>query len=539
MKYEFVIDRGPKVRIQEIHVDGNSAVSDFGIKRKMKKTNERRWWRFWGGAKFDRDEYQNDLQNIIQLYNDKGYYDAHIVRDSTYVREGEDPGIVVEIEVAEGPRYFVRDVSWEGNTVYTDRFMSESLGIGRGEPFNRTRLERNLYQNRNNSDISSLYMNRGYMRFNVQPTIAVVGRDSLDIHFDVREGDVYQFGHIDITGNTKTKEHVIRRELYTFPGQIFSRDTIQESIRRLSQLGYFTQESLGGGPSIDIDEESKTVGLTYSVAEQSSDEVELSGTVGGFGLILMLRLNFNNFSAQNLFKGSAWDPLPSGDGQKLSLAVQTNGTFYQSYSLSYTEPWFRSRPTPIGFSLSYSKIGGGNTRRLPTYFSSTGSFQTASARFFYDRRLSWPDDKFSTSSAVRFQHFDNDGFSRAIPGGVSRLVTFQQSLSRNSQDHPVFPFGRIEVVDVGGDRAPLQGLRTVSQASFLDGLERSTPAEAVGPVRRRFWVRGLVDGAAGGLRTVHRRGFAVRHAGLLQLLRPGRHLHARLSGGGDRSSTGR
>ncbi len=445
VRVDFAIDRGQKVKIEEIRIAGNEAVSDFRLKRKMKKTNENKWWRFWSGAKFDRNEYENDLNNVVRHYNDNGYYDARIIGDSVFVQEGEKPGMIVELAVEEGPQYFVRGIVWEGNTIYPDDFLGGALGITQGESFDRSKLEQNLYQNKNSSDISSLYMNRGYMRFNIEPTIRVAEGDSLDVHFDIVEGDVYQFGDVGISGNTKTKEHVIRRELYTIPGRTFSRDAIQESIRRLSQLNYFTQESLGGGPGIDIDEAEKTVDLTYSVVEQSSDQLELSGSWGSFGPILQLRFGFNNFSAQNLFNGSAWDPLPSGDGQQLSLAVQTTGSFYQNYSLSYTEPWFRGRPTPIGMSLSYSSYGGGSSRRssrFPSYnygFQSNGHLKTGSARVFYERRLQWPDDKFSMGSALRYQHYNNQNLFRSIPEGISRIATFQQSLSRNSLDHPIFP----------------------------------------------------------------------------------------------------
>lgn len=441
VRLDFAIDPGPKVEIDEIRVEGNQAVSNRRIKRRMKNTDEDRWWRFWSSATFDREEYEEDLQRVIQYYNDRGYYDARIVEDSVYVENGRDPGVVVELRVEEGPRYHIRNIAWEGNTVYSNRFLTESLGFTSGDVFNRSRLEENLYGNRNSSDVSSLYYNRGYMKFRAEPTITVVQGDSLDLHFDVMEGDVYEFGGINIAGNTKTKEHVIRRELYTVPGQTFSRDAIQESIRRLSQLNYFTQESIAGGPAMDIDEAARKVNLNYSVEEQGSDQLELSGTWGSFGLVLMLRFTFNNFSAQNLFNTDAWDPLPAGDGQKLSLAVQTNGTYYQNYSLSFTEPWFRGRPTPVGFSLSYSSFGGGSRS---SFFSrgfggSAGSLQTGSARGFYERRLRWPDDKFSMSTALRYQYYRNDSLFVSIPQGISQIATVQQTLSRNSLDHPVFP----------------------------------------------------------------------------------------------------
>jgi outer membrane protein insertion porin family len=438
---DFQIDRGPKVEIDEIRVHGNQEVSESRVKRSMKNTDEDRWWRFWSAATFDRDEYEEDLQNVVQYYNDRGYYDARIVEDTVFVRDGEDPGVVVELRIEEGSRYFIRDIKWEGNTVYSDEFLTQSLGFETGDPFNRSKLEENLFANRNSSDVASLYFNRGYMKFRAEPSISVVEGDSLDIHFDIMEGDVYKFGGITIAGNTKTKEHVVRRELYTVPGQTFSRDAIQESIRRLSQLNYFTQESFAGGPAMDIDEQEKKVDLSYTLEEQGSDQLELSGTWGSFGLVLMLRFTFNNFSAQNLFNAEAWDPLPSGDGQKLSLAVQTNGTYYQNYSLSYTEPWFRGRPTPVGFSLSYSSFGGGGRRSFLSqgFGRGAGSLQTGSARAFYERRLKWPDDKFSMSTALRYQYYSNDSLFATIPQGISQIATVQQSLTRNSLDHPIFP----------------------------------------------------------------------------------------------------
>ncbi len=187
------------------------------------------------------------------------------------------------------------------------------------------------------------------------------------------KGDIFEFGNIEIFGNDKTKDHVIRRELYTIPGQTFSRDAIQESIRRLMQLNYFSQESLAGGPAVEVDEQRKVVDLSYSLEETGSDQLQLSGTWGQFGLVLSLGFEFNNFSAQNFFKKGAWRPLPSGDGQRLNVGVQTNGRFYQNYSLGYTEPWFRGKPTPVGFSVSYSKIG-----QNPFSTLSLGDLSTAS-----------------------------------------------------------------------------------------------------------------------------------------------------------------
>ena len=455
----FNVERGPRVEIGEIVVDGNEEISSRKIRKQMKETKEDRWWKFWKRASFDEQAFEEDLQKVVDYYNEKGYYDAKIVRDSVYLEnEAGEPELVVQLSVHEGPQYHIRNIEWEGNTVFPDQVLTRSLGFEAGDAYNLKKLEQNLYANKQSTDVASLYTNRGYMRFNFQQSTQVVEGDSLDLHFDVFEGEVYDFGDINIAGNDKTKEHVIRRELYTVPGQTYSREAVMESIRRLSQLSYFNQEALAAGPSMEVNDAAKTVDMTYNVEEVGGDQLELSGTWGRYGLILMLRLGFNNFSAQNLFKGSAWKPLPSGDGQKLSLGIQTNGRYYQSYDLSFTEPWFRGRPTPIGAALSFSKIGQSPYSRR--FYGSSGvserGLTTASVRGFYEQRLKWPDDKFNASSGLTYRYYNISGWA-GLPEGVSQEVTFQQSLTRNSVDNPLFPTSGSRVslsVDVA---APLPG----------------------------------------------------------------------------------
>lgn len=432
---EFAVDRGPKVKVGKVIVNGNESLADSRVRGFM-KTKKPVWWKFWNRGIYKDAVFKEDLDRVAEEYTERGYYDARIVRDSVYLeqRPGKKPKMIVEVDVKEGPQYFVRRIEWEGNTIYSDETLTNQLGFIKGDRFNTKRLDEKLYGAGKDNDVSSLYMNSGYMRFSVNPRLSVVGKDSLDLTFDIFEGDIYRYGDISITGNRKTREHVIRRELLTIPGNTFSRNHIQESIRRLMQMNYFTQESLGAGPSVELNPEKKQVDLKYNLEEQGSDQLELSGTWGRFGIILQLRFGFNNFSAQNLFKASAWRPLPSGDGQKLSLSVQTNGRRYQQYSISFTEPWFRGRPTPLGFSLSYSKISLSSFRTR-----STGELLTFSARAFYERRLQWPDQLFSTSTTIGYQYFDNNNYISTLPVGVSSEVTFKQSLTRNSTNHPLFP----------------------------------------------------------------------------------------------------
>ena len=432
----FTVNRGPVVEIEQLEISGLTQVRQKKIRKKL-STKEDRWWRFWKKSKYDKSKYNEDLQKLRSMLNERGFYDARVVSDSVYLdTSGKKPGMVVKLAVHEGPLYHIRNIDWEGNTVYTDEFLTQSLGFQAGDVYNSKKFEENLYANKRSTDVSSIYMNRGYMTFRLQPTVRVIEGDSLDLSFDLSEGDIFEFGRVEIAGNDKTKDHVIRRELYTVPGQTFSRDAIQESIRRLMQLNYFSQESMAAGPGIEVNEADKVVDLTYNLEETGSDQLQLSGTWGRFGLILSLGFEFNNFSAQNFFKKGAWRPLPSGDGQRLNLGVQTNGRFYQNYSIGYTEPWFRGKPTPVGFSFSYSRIG-----RNPFFSIGTGNLATATARVFYEKRLKWPDDKFSYLSGVRYQFTDNDGLysEQILPVGVSQEVALQQVISRNSTDNPLFP----------------------------------------------------------------------------------------------------
>jgi outer membrane protein insertion porin family len=447
---DFKVDRNKEIEVERIRFFGNERFDDGDLRGAMEETRENRWWRIWKGEKFKEDAYEDDLQKVIDHYRKHGYYDAQILSDSVYYVS--DEGMGIDVTIREGDQYYIKDLTWEGNTVFPAETLTQRLGLQEGDIYNAVRLEKNLFGNENGTDVRGLYMDRGYMRANVQPAVRVAGEDSVDITLDVREGDIYTFGDITISGNTKTNDYVIRRELYTVPGERFSRTAIQESIRRLSQLSYFSKESLKGGPEVSVDEQEKVANLTYDVEEVGSDQLELSGTFGQFGIVLQLGFKFNNFSAQNVFDGSAWRPLPSGDGQKLSVNVRTNGRFYQNYSLSFTEPWFRGRPTPIGGSVSYSRY----TRSFFSSRSSVqdGRFQNFSGSFFVRQRLDWPDDKFQTGTTVGYQLYDNAGFIvdstatnnrreiglfASIPPGRSQSVSVTQSLSRNSLDNPRFP----------------------------------------------------------------------------------------------------
>ncbi|MEM6328413.1 MAG: outer membrane protein assembly factor BamA, partial [Bacteroidota bacterium] len=429
-------DKGERVEVQDVVFVGNEAFPERTLRRRLKNTPEDRWWRFWSSSTYTQSGFEEDKESLIRFYNDRGYYGARVMRDSVYMREveGEEPELVVEVEVDEGPLYHVRDVVFEGNTVYTDEQLQFALGIQPGDVYNRSLIERNLYYSPDHTDVASLYTDRGYLRFNVIPQTIEVPGDSLDLYFEVTEGDVYEFGTVEIAGNTRTKEHVIRREIRTVPGQTYSRQAVERSVRDLVQLNYFDQNSIAGGPDIRPNDENKTVDLTYTLAEQSSDQLELSGGYGGsLGLLLTARVTFNNFSAQGILDGSAWRPVPSGDGQSLSLQVVTSGTRYQNYSLSFTEPWFRGRPTPVGFSVGLQRFENAPSQ-------SDYRIRLATAQVFARSRLRFPDDFFQTGTTLGYRLYDIFGNSAlGLPEGVNQEFTIRQTLSRNALDNPVFP----------------------------------------------------------------------------------------------------
>jgi len=437
LNLDFRIDKGPKVKVEEIRFTGNEQVSDRRLRKAM-KTNKNSFWKFWKNGKLNREEYAKDMDRIVRAYNERGHYDARVLEDTVYIAglDGGDPEIHVEVKVEEGPKYHIRRIRWEGNTLFSDAQLTERLSLFPGDVYNVKMLEENLFGVGKNNDVSSLYMNAGYMRFGVEPEVRVRG-DSLDLVMNVFEGDVFEYGNIRIAGNTTTKEHVIRRELSTIPGSTFRRDQIQESVRRLMQLNYFTQESVGAGPEIDINDGSKTVDLQYNLEETGTSQLELSGTWGQFGLVLQLRFNFNNFSAQNLFDGKAWSPLPSGDGQQFSIGVQTNGSRFQQYQLSFTEPWFRGKPKPLGFSTSFSRIRG--LTILDTGTAGNGRLLTFSQSVFYQQRLRWPDNWFRTSTRIGYQYFLNEDWISTLPQGVSQQLTITQDFTRDNTNHPLFP----------------------------------------------------------------------------------------------------
>lgn len=425
----FNVKKGERLRVVDIRFDGNEEFSGKELRKAMGELKERRWWRFWSKETLTKEKMEESKANLESFYRREGFRDFRIKSDSVWTAEQDGKErVFVELSIHEGPRYYVRNIEWEGNTVYEDERLTQALGFKKGDVFNQERFEQNLNINKNNTDVTSLYQDVGYLFMQIQQEIDVVGEDSLDLSFSINEDEVATIQEVDFSGNTRTHDNVIRRNLRTIPGAKYSRTNIQRSLRELATLSYFVPESIQ--PELDYDYQAKEVSIYYRMREMAgTDNFELQGGYGGpqVGLIFSTRLNFNNFSMQNIDNFDAWTPLPSGDGQKLSLGAQVTGGGYQNFSLSFQEPWLFGKPNSFGISASYSLYKTSATR--DEVFSSSVS---------YGQRLEFPDDYFTHTTAVQYQAYDVAG-SFFNEDGNFYVLSLKQILERNSLDNFISP----------------------------------------------------------------------------------------------------
>ena len=433
----FDVDKKERVKIKEINFIGNTAVKDKKLRKQFDETNEKK--RIFKASKFQPKLYETDKEALVAYYNTLGYRDARVLGDSIY--RNEDGELVINVKVNEGNQYFFRNITWKGNSIYDDEFLSRRLGIAKGDVFNEEELQSRLSFSQDNGDVSSLYMDNGYLFFNVDPIEVAIEGDSIDLEMRIFEGPQATIDKVVINGNDRTHEHVIRREVFTNPGQKFSRSDIIRSQRQIIALGYFNQETLGIETPVNPDR--GTVDIIYTVEEKPSDQLELSAGWGGRrgGVIGTLGVTFNNFSLRNLFNKEAWHPLPQGDGQRLSLRAQTNGRFFQSYNASLTEPWLGGkRPTSLTVSAFYNKYDLG-TQDLPRKLV----IQQGAVSF--GTRLRWPDNNFVFRAGVNMQILGLTQWSNLFitdQGEVVRNGNFnnfsgQFTLARTTATDPIFP----------------------------------------------------------------------------------------------------
>jgi len=484
----FNIVKGLKVRISEVFFFGNQSAAIPSLKRKLKGTKEMTritlypdsavspygpiktytakefiknwgflkpslirdfmdpWFRFklFASAKFDEKKYLEDKEKILQYYNSLGYRDAVIASDTQYYdKKGR---LNISMKVEEGSKYYFGNMTWKGNTKYADSILNMVLGIKRGDTYNIDILNKKLGKQLSpeGGDVSSIYMDDGYLFFSVNPVETSVYNDTIDHELRITEGPQATIKNVNISGNDKTKEHVIRRELRTVPGEKFSRSDLIRSQREILNLGYFNQEKLGMQPVPN--QEDGTVDINYTVEEKSSDQLELSAGWGGnIGLTGTLGITFNNFSIKNIWKKTAWDPLPTGDGQKLSIRYQSNGRYFRSVNFSFTEPWFggkkRNSFTFNVFNTKFTNAYNPFTFRYDRNFVDSSFLSTSGATIAFGKQLKWPDDFFSLVTSLNYIQYraKNYAIFPSFSTGISNNINLKFALQRTSIDQPIFP----------------------------------------------------------------------------------------------------
>lgn len=425
------INKGEKVKINSITFEGLNKFSEKKLKRTLKETKEKKFYRIFKTSKFLDNAFKSDLEQIINLYNEKGFRDAQIVLDN--IDEISPNLIDINITIEEGIQYYYRNIDWLGNTKYNSEYLDLLLGIKSGDVYDQKMMNERLQMSMNGTDITSLYMNDGYLFFNIDPVETLVEEDSIDYEIRIYEGKQATINKVSVVGNTKTNDHVIMREIRTKPGELFSRSDIIRSQEELNRLNYFNPQTLGVNPKPDP--QTGNVDIEYSVEEKPSDQVELQGGWGAGRVVGTLGLTFNNFSLKNIFDKSTWSPLPSGDGQRISIRAQTNGSFFQNYSFSFTEPWLGGKkPNSLNFS-AYHSIQDYSTDVVENRLDIIG------LNLGLGKRLRWPDDYFSLSQSISIQQYNLKN-RQLVPGfsnGISKNISYRTTLSRSSIFDPIFP----------------------------------------------------------------------------------------------------
>jgi outer membrane protein insertion porin family len=457
------VDKKVKTKVAHIYVNGNNALTHNQINRAMKKTNDNNIINLFRTKKFVEKEYANDKKAVIEKYNEIGYRDAYIVNDSV-VPNPEDPTRVdVYMDIFEGDKYYVRDVKWVGNTLYPYDYLDRILGVKKGDVYNLKQLNKRLTED--DDAVAKLYTDQGYLFFNVEPVEVNVDNDSIDFEMRIYEGKPATINRIDIVGNTRVYEHVVRRELYTKPGQLYSQSDIMRSLRELAQMGHFDQEKLV--PDIQPNPEEGTVDITYNLQTKSSDQIEFSLGWGATGLVGSIGLKFTNFAIQNLFNKKSYRIVPQGEGQTFQINARTNGIYYNSVSLSFMEPWVGGkRPNSLSTSVFFASQTGYSDRYYQSYqnlynnyYSSyyyTGNtdyyqqlqeseadpnkyLRTVGASIGYGKRLRWPDDYFSFYGELSYQLYMMKKWPYLlVSDGTCHNLALNLQLSRSSIDNPIY-----------------------------------------------------------------------------------------------------
>ena len=443
IRVQFAVDRGEKVKIQKITFKGADHVKESKLVRSMKKTRDKRLQNFFSSKKFQEKEYDNDKRSLIAAFNEAGYRDARIVKDTMYYVEPNR--LQIDFEIDEGKQYFFRDITWTGNSVYSAETLNQVLKIKKGDVYDVVTMEKRLFGGGKQSEsyVSQYYRDNGYLFFQLDPVELNIEGDSVDVEMRIVEGKPATLNNIVINGNDLTNERVIRRQLFTYPGYLFSQTDFERSIREIASMGQFDPEAImdpSKGWSILPNPMDNTVDIVYNVTEKPSSQLELSGGWGGNTFVATVGVSFNNFSTRRFFDKTAWRPVPLGDAQNLSVRFQTNGTYYTSLSASFSEPWlFGKKPTSLNMSVYYTRQTNSyiyynilnNDEYMEVYGFAAG----------LGKRLKWPDTYFVLYNQLSWQTYrlQNWAYQFLFNTGISHNLSYTLSLSRNSTDQQIYP----------------------------------------------------------------------------------------------------
>ena len=443
IRVQFAVDRGEKVKIKTITFNGVENLKEGKLVKAMKKTRDARLRNFFSSKKFNEAEYENDKRALISAFNEAGYRDARIIKDTMYYVSPSR--LQIDFELSEGKQYYFRDITWTGNSVYSSDALNEILKIKSGDVYDVVTMEKRLFGGGKQSDydVSKLYRDNGYLFFNLQPVELNIDGDSVDVEMRVVEGKPATLNNIIINGNDLTNERVIRRQVFTRPGYLFSQSEFERSIREIASMGQFDPEAImdpAKGYSIIPNQLNNTVDLVYNVTEKPSSQLELSGGWGGNTFVATVGVSFNNFSTHRILDKSAWRPVPLGDAQNLSVRFQTNGTYYTSLSASFSEPWlFGKKPTSLNLSVYYTRQTNSyiyynilnNDEYMEVYGFAAG----------IGKRLKWPDNYFVLYNQLSWQTYrlQNWAYQFLFNTGISHNLSYTLSLSRNSTDQQIYP----------------------------------------------------------------------------------------------------
>ena len=444
IRVNFAIDKGEKVRIRDINFIGNDHVKTYKLAKAMKKTKSNKFYHFFPSKKFNEKEYLSDKKSALSAFNEAGYRDARLVRDSIYYVE---PGkLAIDLVFDEGEKYYFRDLTWTGNSIYASNTLNEVLGIKKGDTYDVVTMQKRLYGGgkQNELDITKLYRDNGFLFFNVTPVETNIQNDSVDVELRISEGKQATLNNIVINGNDLTNEKVVRRQIFTRPGYLFSQSDFERSVREIASLGQFDPEAImdpNTGWSVIPNSLDNTVDIVYNVTEKPSSQLELSGGWGGKTFVATVGVSFNNFSTRRMFDRGAWRPVPLGDAQNLAFRFQTNGTYYTALTASFSEPWlFGKKPTSLNLSGYY-------TRQTSSYLALNilnhdREMQVYGFSASLGTRLKWPDNYFVLYNGFNWQTYDLHNWYSGyfiIDDGVTHNINYTINLIRNSTDQQIYP----------------------------------------------------------------------------------------------------